>query len=115
MASNPFQIPGFSFTLNAGADLTWHRFLKVEASGEVVYATADTDNLVGISQIECKKGQPMGIMGNGISFVEAGVAIPAGSPVTAGPAGVAVMGTKGINPVALTEAANVGDLICVKF
>lgn len=110
---NAFEIPGFQFSLNAESAVDWRRFVKVNDTGTVEYATAATDAIVGISYTEAPAGEPVSIVGNGIAMVEAGEEIAAGAFVTAGEEGKAAAAEAGAF-IALTGAP-AGALIAVKM
>jgi hypothetical protein len=111
-----YEIPSFDFTLLAGEDLTdsQYRFMAVDANGQAVVATAAAFG-AGVLQNNPGLGEAAGIMAVGISKVEAGAAITAGSEVTSDAQGRAVTAAVGehIHGIALIEAGGVGEIIPV--
>lgn len=80
-----YEIPGFKpGTLVAGADLSalQYRFVKLNASGQVVAITADTDQPIGILQDKpAAAGRSAEVMCNGISKLVGAQAMTAGNKV----------------------------------
>ena len=65
-----YEIPGFQFTLPAGADLSaaQHKFVKINSSGQVILCAAVTDKPIGILQNKPNAaGVAANIMANGVS------------------------------------------------
>jgi hypothetical protein len=91
-ATMAYEIPGFTFTLPAGVDLSSSEFtlVTIDANGlcNVPAASAHT---IGALNNKPRLGEAATIMRAGIAQVVAGGAIPVGSPVSAGTAGVAVV------------------------
>lgn len=117
-----YEIPGFRFTLPATSALATdiailvaagtrhaHRFVSVDSSGEIDYATAAAKDTalalatVGVLQDDPRvEGEPGSIMATGISKVEAGTGgVTAGTRVMA--AGTGVDAGRGI------DVTNSGD------
>lgn len=72
-----YEIPGFTFTLEAAADLSAKQFyfVKIDSDGKAAAITADTDIPAGILQNAPTAGQAATIMHSGISKVSADAAI----------------------------------------
>lgn len=65
-----YEIPGFQFTVPAGADLSTHqhKFVKLNSSGQAILCAAVTDKPVGILQNKPNAaGVAANIMADGIS------------------------------------------------
>ena len=75
-----YEIPGFKFTLVAGADLSalQYHFVKLNSSGQAVPVTAITDEPVGVLQNDPASGEEAEIMAFGISKLVADSAITTG-------------------------------------
>lgn len=80
-----YEIPGFSFTLPAGADFSntaQFRFAAVSNTGTAV-APAAGGSVVGVRYTKSKSGEATTIVGTGIAIVESGDnTIVAGTKVT---------------------------------
>lgn len=110
-----YEIPGFSFTLPAGADLsaTPYVFLDVNGSGLAVAAAA-AGRTVGVLGNKPKAGESATIMANGICQVVASAAIAAGAGVQAAAGGQAVVLSAGVQlGIALEAASGAGSVIAV--
>lgn len=112
-----YELPGFSFTLPAGADFSagaQFRFCDVNSSGQAVNPTASA-KVVGVRQNRPTSGKATTIVHNGVSFVEAGGAITAGARVATNATGQAVAATTGnvICGIALEAATGSGQQIAV--
>ena len=110
---NAFEIPGFQFSLNAKDALDWRRFVKVNSDGNVEYATAGTDPIVGVTYNEAPAGAPVSITGSGIVMVTAGESVAAGDFVTAGEEGKAAVAEDG--PFMALTGADADGLVSVKL
>jgi|TARA_R110002020_G_scaffold2230_4_gene10438 hypothetical protein len=75
-----FEIPGFTFTRVAGADLSssQYYFVKLSTTDTVVVCAAATDIPIGILQNAPTSGQEATIMVTGISKVSADAALAIG-------------------------------------
>lgn len=110
-----YEIPGFSFTLPAGADLsaTPYVFLDVNASGLTVAAAA-AGRTIGVLGNKPKAGESATIVQTGIVQVTASAAITAGSAVQAAAGGQAVVFSAGVQlGIALEGASGAGSVIAV--
>lgn len=108
-----YRIPGFSFPLRAGADLTdgQHKFVELDVNGDVVVAAAGSIP-VAVLQNDPDNGEEAALMENGITKMVAEEAITVGSDVMVGAAGGAAVATA-TNPivgVALEGAGAAGSL-----
>lgn len=109
-----YEIPGLRFSLPAGADVAMRRFVAVNSLSKGVYATA-AGSTIGVSMNEAADGEVLEIA-DGIVMVEAQAAIAAGADVQVGTNGKAVAKTTGVGVgVAITGAANAGELVAVKL
>lgn len=112
-----YEVPGFSFTLPAGADFTaskQFRFVDVNNAGKAVAPTAG-GGVVGVRQITPRLNEACTIVHSGISFVEAGGVITAGDLIATNATGQAVEAATG-NVVlgrALESATGTGIQIAV--
>ncbi len=120
-----YEIPHFRFSLPAGGAINIHRFVKIDASGNGVVATAATDPIVGVSQnmISARsdlfrhdvEDQVLEIQGAGISIVEAGAAITTGAFITTDGEGRAAVGAAdSFIGIALTSASAAGEFVSVQ-
>lgn len=92
-----YEIPGFSFTLPAGADFSGgkqFRFCDVASTGKVVNPTAG-DSVVGVRYTKSKADEAVTIVHSGIAIVEAAGAITAGALVATDVNGCAVAAAAG--------------------
>ena len=80
MPVTSFELPGFKFSLEAGADLSsgQYRFVKLDGSGLAVLCAAITDKPVGVLQNDPGLGEEAEIMASGITKLEADSAIAIG-------------------------------------
>ena len=78
-----YEIPGFKFTLVAGADLSsgQYRFVKLNASGEAVLCAAVTDKPVGVLQNDPGLGEEAEVMATGITKLSADSAVAIGDEI----------------------------------
>lgn len=78
-----YEIPGFTFTLVAGADLSssQYKFVKLNASGQAVAIAATTDMPVGVLQNTPKSGEAASIMGMGITKLQGDVDLAKGAAI----------------------------------
>lgn len=114
---------GLSKGKNAGAAITKKRFVFIDTSaddGETVIQADDADSateplygvsVFSVSEAEIAQGKGVTVVLSGRAIVEAGVALPVGSVVTADSDGKAVVATTGdwIGGVVDEPAVNVGD------
>lgn len=111
-----YEIPGFSFTLVAAADLSasQFRFVEVNSTGKAAVPTL-AGSVVGVRQNKPKANEATTIVHDGISFVEAGGAIAIGGLVTTDATGRAVAATTGqqTHGRALETASGAGVFIAV--
>jgi hypothetical protein len=108
-----YEIPSLRFTGIAGGAVTRQRFLKVNSSGNVVQCVAG-DTSIGVAKSTAASGQNVDIY-DGIVMVEAGAAVAPGVSVQSDVNGKAITRNAGIAlGIALTPAANAGELIAVK-
>lgn len=112
-----YEIPGFTRSYEAVADLSasWFQFVKL--SGATVAAvSAITDNAVGVLQNQPLKAavgvykggenNAASVMVDGVSRVKTGAAVAAGVPVTIDSVGRVVAATSGQKVVGVTETAS---------
>ena len=113
-----YEIPGFSFPLPSAADYRTgngqFRFVKVNSSGKAVQTVA-AEVAIGVRQNTPNTDQAMTIVNSGISLVEAGAAVTAGSLVQSDATGRAIVATTGnaILGQAMETASAAGVLIAV--
>lgn len=76
-----YEIPGFKFSLRAGADLSssQYRFVKLDASGDAVLCAAITDKPVGVLQNDPGLGEEAEILVTGITKLSADGVIAIGA------------------------------------
>ena len=111
-----YEIPGqrISFTATADMPKRWVFVRMGTAANSFAVATAAGDLPVGVLQADGRIDQSLPVMINGVSMVEAGGAIPVGSPVIPGANGLAVVGTVANRwGIALEAAGAAGDIIPV--
>lgn len=116
-----YEIPGFTFTLEAAADLSAHQFkyVKVDSAGKAAAIAAATDLPVGVLQNAPTAGQAATIMQSGITKLQADAALTAGNivgPSADGQADVKVPGTdttEHANGIVLVAAGAAGVLATV--
>lgn len=72
-----YEIPGFKYTLRAGADLSSHqyKFMKLDTDGYAVVCAAVTDKPIGVLQNDPTSGEEAEIMATGITKLNADSAI----------------------------------------
>lgn len=111
-----YEIPGFSYTLLAGANFTGSqfRFVDVNANSEAVAPTAE-GRVVGVRNNRPNTGQATTVVASGISKVEAGAAIAAGANVTTDAEGRAITADVDalVHGVALESASAEKSVIAV--
>lgn len=112
-----YEIPGFSFTLPAGADFSataQFRFVDVNNAGKAVAPTLG-GTVVGVRQIKPRLNEACTIVHSGIVFVEAGAAITAGDMITTNAVGQALTAAAGnvVHGRALETATGAGIQIAV--
>lgn len=116
---NAYEIPNLRYSLPSGGAVARHRFVAVNADGNGVQATADTQ-VVGasmnlVTDEEHAAGTKIVEVADGIVMVEAAAAITAGSAVYSDAEGkVAATGTN-IAGIAITGATGAGSLVAVKI
>lgn len=112
-----YEVPGFTFTLPAGADFSGgaqFRFCNVNSSGKAVNPAAG-GVVVGVRYTKSKADEATTIVHSGIAIVEAGGAITVGANVASNNVGQAVAATTGNSIVgrALETASGSGVQIAV--
>lgn len=114
-----YEIPGFTFSLPAGADFSAvnnYRFVSINSSGQAIVPIAAGAVAIGVRYGKVATGRPVTIVATGIALAESGDAtIVAGSllGVTAtGAVRVALTGDY-IVGTALEASASVGVIIAV--
>lgn len=113
-----YEIPGFSFTLPSAADYRTangqFRFVKATAAAKA-QQTVLGEAAVGVRQNTPNTNEPMTIVHNGVSMVEAGDAVTAGLPVSSDATGRAKNAAAGENILgtALETASGAGIVIAV--
>lgn len=72
-----YEIPGFKFSLEAGADLSagQYHFVKLDANGLAVLCSAITDKPVGVLQNDPGLGEEAEVMATGITKMSADSAV----------------------------------------
>jgi len=72
-----YEIPGFKYTLKAGADLSssQYHFMKLDSSGDAVVCSGVTDIPIGVLQNDPGDGEEAEIMATGITKLSADSAI----------------------------------------
>lgn len=78
-----YEIPGFKFSLEAGADLSagQYHFVKLDANGLAVLCAAITDKPVGVLQNDPGLGEEAEIMATGITKMSADAAVAIGNEI----------------------------------
>lgn len=108
-----FEIPQLRFAGNAGAVVERRRFVKVDATGNIVKAAAG-DAVLAVSMSEAVKANEVVDLSRGIVMVEAAGAVAANAKVASDAEGKAVTYATGdIAGIAVTSAAAAGELISV--
>ena len=106
-----FEIPGFSMTLVAGADLSSSQYtgVKVNASGQAV-TTVNGDDIIGVLQNKPTSGQAATIVTSGVSLMKAGSGgVTAGDNASCDAGGTVITSATGdsiVGVVLETGAAN---------
>lgn len=92
-----YEIPLFSFTLEAAADLSssQYKFVKLDSSGNAAAIAAATDIPVGVLQNKPTSGQAAEIMALGISKVQGDADLAKGNQIGTSADGQAVALTAG--------------------
>lgn len=121
-----FDIPGFTISRDAVADLSASQYKFVKVVGDVLTAvTTDLDDVIGVLQNTPNKagtgvytaasGAAGSVMVDGISHVVATAAIASGVPVTIDATGGVVIAAVGDKVVGVTQSATSGanDLVAV--
>lgn len=88
-----FQIPGFSMSLPASADLSafQHHFVEVDANGRLTVSNAAGESVFGVLQNDpAAIDQSGAVMLNGVSKVVAGAAVTVGALVQTNASGRAI-------------------------
>lgn len=116
---NAYEIPNLRFSLPAGGAVARCRFVSVNADGNGVQATADTQ-VIGasmnlVTDEENTAGGHIVEIADGIVMVEASAAITAGVPVYSNADGKAAATGTTIAGVAITGATGAGQLVAVKI
>src|SRR5690348_10106602 len=110
-----YEIPGFTFTLVAGADLSSSpsKFVKLNPSGQAVAIAATTDMPIGVLQNTPTSGQAAAIMGFGISKVQGDADLARGASIQTSADGQAAVAATGGFPVGqvLEDNSAAGGLI----
>lgn len=112
-----YEVPGFSFSIPAGADFTsgkQFRFADVSNTGKAVDPTAG-GSVIGVRQNRPKANHGTTIVQSGISIVEAGDAVTAGALIQTDGTGRAIPSAAGKLTVgrALESASAAGIQIAV--
>lgn len=110
-----YEVPNLRFSEVAGTNLARRRLVTVNTSGELVYAGAESKQILGATLIDAKAKETVSVA-DGIVIVEAEDAITMGSEVELGTDGkvkAKAMGT-GI-AVALTASSGAGNFISIKL
>ena len=92
------QIPGFSMSLPASADLSasQHHFVEVDSNGEVTISNSAGESVFGVLQNDPgAQGVAANIMKTGVSKVVAGAAVAAGALVQTNASGRAITAASG--------------------
>jgi hypothetical protein len=110
-----YEIPGFSFTLPANADLSTSQYLAaVCTSGNAAVAGAGVD-IVGIIQNKPTSGKATTLVTNGVSKARAGAAVSVGAKLMTNGSGQLITATatnKGVG-FALSAASAANEVISV--
>jgi len=119
-----FEVPGFQFSFEAGADLSahMHKFVKLNSSGQVVLCAAVTDRPIGILQNKPNAvGVPASVMINGISKLIAGANLAKADQIGTDAAGLAAVyapgtdTTKYVVGIVLDDNSATNGLVSVLF
>lgn len=109
-----FEIPGFSFTRDADADLTTKQFfcVKAAAGGEIALS-GDGEAILGILQNDPNTGEAGNVMSAGISKAVAGAAITEGDLIASDANGKIITAASADRTIgqALDAASADGDII----
>ena len=112
---NAWEVPGGQFSLDAAAETSFRRFIKVNSNGKAEVATAGTDPIVGISYTDAPAADtPISIVGCGIAMVEASETIAAGDFLEPTTGGLAAVADSATSFIALTGGA-AESLVTVKI
>jgi hypothetical protein len=107
-----YEIPGFQFSLPAGADLSAHqyKFVKINSSGQCVLCAAVTDKPIGILQNDPPAaGVAANIMVNGISKLKAAANLAVGDQIGTDAAGLGAANVPGTDTTKYTVGEVIGD------
>jgi hypothetical protein len=111
-----YEIPGFSYTLVAAADLSasQFRFIDIDATGKGAVPGAG-GRVVGVRNNKPKSGEAATVVGSGISIVEAGDVVTVGGSVSTDNVGRVVDAATAdlIAGIALESASAAGQFIAV--
>jgi len=110
---------GLNLSFKAGANIGEYNVVKFDGSGNVIPATAASDQAVGVAQYEAQSGQGVAVTVMGYSKVVASGAISAGSRLKAAANGQvaaaggesAGAGTINVIGIAISSADAAGDII----
>lgn len=114
-----FEIPGLSFSLPAGADLSSNQYYPVEADsasdgqGQAELVAASGDDFIGILQNAPESGEAASIMGSGISKALVNEAVLVGQRLMATPSGLGVATSGNFAGAIALEDGAAGDVISV--
>ena len=114
-----YEIPGLRFSIPAGAAIVQHRFVSVNANGQVIQATASTpvigDSMNEVTSTnELPAAKQIAEIADGIVMVEAGGTVAAGAGVASDASGKAITATDKAIAVTIT-AGTAGGLMSVKL
>lgn len=107
--------PGQAVTYVADADVTGGRLVEVTGDRAVSPAGADSTSVVGVAGRDTKAGDHVVVYGATIHTLPAAGAVEAGSRVAAGAAGTVSASGDNQIALALTSAAQAGDVIEVRL
>src|SRR4051812_18754803 len=108
-----YEIPGFTHTLVAGADLSANQFRFVDNVGGLAVRPTAGGRVVGVQNNLPRDGEATTVVASGISIVEAGSAIVAGADVYTDALGRAVATGTTKAGVAQEPAPGAGIFIAV--
>lgn len=106
----PIYKPGQAITLRASAAITGGQLVEVSGSGTVGPAGAASVKVVGVAAFDAANGDAVTVYNAGVQHATASGAVTAGDVVQAGAAGTVASGTTAPVGIALTTAANGGDV-----
>jgi len=109
---------GLNLSFKAGANIGEYNVVKFDGSGNVIPATAASDQPVGVAQYQADSGRPVAVTVMGYTKVVASGAISAGDRLKADTNGqVAAAGGEGAGTtvnvigIAISNATSAGDII----